>query len=137
MPFLGLRHLALRVQDPQVSKQFYCEHFAMSIVWEPDPENVYLSSGTDNLALHKAPVTHTGALDHFGFIVDSKEEVDRLASRFKERGVTIAAAPKDHRDGSRSFYCLDPDGFRIQVLFEPTLSAQRVSDPNHVAPSEA
>jgi catechol 2,3-dioxygenase-like lactoylglutathione lyase family enzyme len=124
---LGLRHLALKVKDPQASKAFYRECFAMSVVWEPDPDNVYLSSGVDNLALHRAATPGPGALDHLGFIVDSKAEVDRLAASFRARGVRIAAEPRDHRDGSRSFYCLDPDDLRIQVLFEPTLSQQRLA----------
>lgn len=126
MPLLGLRHLALRVKDPQASKRFYCECFGMRVVWEPDPADVYLSSGPDNLALHQAAVADPGALDHFGFIVDAREEVDRLAAALEARGVVLEARPRDHRDGSRSFYCLDPDGLRIQVLFEPTLSAQKI-----------
>ena len=52
--------------------------------------------------------------------------MDLLAQRLAERGVEVAAAPRDHRDGTRSFYCLDPDGLRIQVLFEPTLSRQTI-----------
>jgi catechol 2,3-dioxygenase-like lactoylglutathione lyase family enzyme len=122
---LGLRHLALNVRDPQASKRFYADLFGMSVVWEPDPDNVYLSSGSDNLALHRAPPAGAGALDHLGFIVDSRDEVDRLAEVFRAKGVTLAAEPRDHRDGSRSFYCLDPDGLRIQILYEPTLSHQR------------
>jgi catechol 2,3-dioxygenase-like lactoylglutathione lyase family enzyme len=124
MALVGLRHLALRVKDPQVSKRFYCDVFGMHVVWEPDPENVYLSSGPDNLALHRAHVQDSGALDHFGFIVDSKEDVDRLAGEMRARGVQLATEPRDHRDGSRSFYCLDPDRLRIQILWEPTLSRQ-------------
>jgi catechol 2,3-dioxygenase-like lactoylglutathione lyase family enzyme len=124
MALLGLRHLALRVRDPQASKRFYGELFGMRVVWEPDADNVYLSSGVDNLALHRQAVEGPGALDHLGFIVDSREEVDRLAERFRAGGVTITAEPRDHRDGSRSFYCADPDGLSIQVLFEPTLSLQ-------------
>ena len=127
MGLLGLRHLALNVRDPQASKRFYCDCFGMSVVWEPDPENVYLSSGPDNLALHRAEVAGPGALDHMGFIVETRDDVDRYAERFAALGVKIAAAVKDHRDGSRSFYCLDPDGLRIQVLFEPTLSKQTIS----------
>ena len=123
---LGLRHLALKVRDPQTSKAFYRDCFAMSVVWEPDADNVYLSSGTDNLALHREAVAGPGALDHLGFIVDSPAEVDRIAESFRERGVAIAEEPRDHRDGSRSFYCFDPDGLRIQVLYEPTLSHQRI-----------
>jgi catechol 2,3-dioxygenase-like lactoylglutathione lyase family enzyme len=127
MALLGLRHLALRVRDPQASKRFYGEHFGMSVVWEPDPDNVYLSSGVDNLALHRADGAGSGALDHLGFIADSREEVDRTAERLRGCGVAIAAEPRDHRDGSRSFYCLDPDGLRIQVIYEPTLSRQRLA----------
>src|SRR5687767_15833889 len=126
MGLLGLRHVALNVRDPQASKRFYSECFGMSVVWEPDPDNVYLSSGSDNLALHRAAPDGPGALDHLGFIVDTKEEVDLLAQRLAERGIPIATAVRDHRDGSRSFYCLDPDGLRIQVLFEPTLSRQTI-----------
>ena len=47
--------------------------------------------------------------------------------RRSPRGVTLTAEPRDHRDGSRSFYCLDPDGLRIQVLYEPTLSRQSIA----------
>ena len=126
MPLLGLRHLALRVRDPQVSKGFYCDCLGMSVVWEPDADNVYLSSGVDNLALHRAEAAGPGALDHMGFIVASKEEVDAWAERLRARGVNMAAEPRDHRDGSRSLYCFDPDGLRIQVLYEPTLSRQRI-----------
>jgi hypothetical protein len=42
----------------------------------------------------------------------------------RARGVPLATEPRDHRDGSRSFYCLDPDRLRIQILWEPTLSRQ-------------
>jgi len=126
MGLLGLRHLALKVRDPQKSKLFYAEWFGMKVVWEPDPDNVYMSSGADNLALHRAEPSGPGALDHLGFIVETRDDVDGIARRMQEMGVEMAAAPRDHRDGSRSFYCLDPDGLRIQVLFEPTLSGQRL-----------
>jgi catechol 2,3-dioxygenase-like lactoylglutathione lyase family enzyme len=126
MPVTGLRHLALNVADPQRSKAFYMDCFGMRVVWEPDPDNVYLSSGLDNLALHRAAPAGPGALDHLGFIVDAPAEVDRLAGEFRAKGVRIATEPREHRDGSRSFYCLDPDGLRVQVLYEPTLSKQKL-----------
>ncbi|HEX9155264.1 MAG TPA: hypothetical protein VF819_06835, partial [Nitrospira sp.] len=37
-------------------------------------------------------------------------------------GGKIAKEPKQHRDGSYSFYFSDPDGNVIQALYEPTIS---------------
>ncbi len=123
-----MRHVALRVRDVGRSKAFYRENFGMDLVWEPDPENVYLSSGTDNLALHAASAESAPAerqqLDHLGFVVDSAERVRELEGEFRDRGVKIVQPFKVHRDGSASFYLADPDGIVIQMLYEPHLSPQ-------------
>ena len=126
----GLRHLALWVRDIERSTRFYREHFGMKIVWQPDPENVYLSSGSDNLALHQAPADRLERLekkeaqflDHFGFIVESPEQVEAFFQTLQEAGVPIVKPVRRHRDGSVSFYLADPDGLVIQVLYEPHLS---------------
>ena len=126
----GLRHVALKVRDVGRSKNFYRECFGMEVVWEPDPENVYLSSGSDNLALHA--VAHESApaerqqLDHLGFVVESVERVRELEGEFRRRGVKIVQPFKVHRDGSASFYLADPDGIVIQMLYEPHISPQEV-----------
>ncbi len=129
-PLLGLRHLALRVRDIRKAKEFYQRVFGMKVVWEPDPQNCYLSSGTDNLALHEAPVTGDpetaqpppSSLDHFGFIAGSPQVVDAWVEWAKQNGVKILTAPQRHRDGSYSCYLADPDGNTIQILYEPTIS---------------
>ena len=125
----GLRHIALKVKDIKRSKAFYQETFGMRVVWEPDPQNVYLTSGPDNLALHEIstdtePLSANQLLDHFGFIVDEAETVKELEKRFRANGVRIIHPFKIHRDGSASFYCADPDGIVIQMLYEPHLSPQ-------------
>ncbi len=125
----GLRHLALRVRDVQVSQAFYERHFDMKVVWHPDPNNVYLSTGADNLALHQVPadewakfaVSPNHPLDHLGFLMDSPDSVDALFQEVSAQGVTIVQQPKQHRDGSFSFYMADPDSNVIQVLFEPSV----------------
>ena len=126
----GLRHLALKVTDLARSRKFYEEFFGMKVVWEPDPENVYLSSGLDNLALHQIPPAEVSEyrsakgqlLDHLGFIMDSPASVDRLFTRAERAGATIVKPVNQHRDGSYSFYMADPDGNVVQVLYEPTIS---------------
>ena len=127
-----MRHIALKVRDVARSKNFYRDILGMDIVWEPDPQNAYLSSGCDNIALHEVPRHFaTGAaeqqLDHLGFIVETIERVKELEETFRARGVTIVHPFKLHRDGSASFYCADPDGIVIQMLYEPKLSAQGIS----------
>ncbi|HLK12776.1 MAG TPA: VOC family protein [Candidatus Binatia bacterium] len=123
MKLRGLRHLALRVRDVRAAAAFYGEHFGMRVVWQPDAQNVYLSSGADNLALHEVPtVAPGGALDHLGFVVDSADAVHALAAAARARGVEIARPPRTHRDGSVSFYCRDPDGNLVQVLWIPGLA---------------
>lgn len=121
--WLGLRHLALNVADPQISKAFYRDLLGMEVEWEPDPENVYMTSGQDNLALHKAPPgTVAGALDHFGFVVTDPDDVDRWEAKVRAFGARVAKPTKTHRDGARSFYFFDPDGYLIQLLYHPPLA---------------
>jgi len=126
----GLRHLALRVWDIRKAKEFYLTVFGMQVVWEPDPQNCYLSSGTDNLALHEVTASAgspplpspSGPLDHFGFIAETPQVVDAWAAWVTQNGFVLLQAPKHHRDGSYSCYLADPEGNTIQVLYEPTLS---------------
>jgi catechol 2,3-dioxygenase-like lactoylglutathione lyase family enzyme len=128
----GMRHIALKVRSAAQSKRFYQEILGMDVVWEPDPQNVYLSSGCDNIAVHQTPENllenaQEAQLDHLGFVVESIERVKELESEFRAHGVRIVHPFKLHRDGSASFYCADPDGIVIQMLYEPALSVQKIS----------
>ena len=120
----GLRHLALRVSDVDRATEFYGRVFGMKVIWRPDPKNVYLSSGCDNLALHRGDVgdRSSQALDHLGFIVPTIAEVEAGYAWAQANNVEIATPLKQHRDGSVSFYVRDPDGNIIQLLYEPAIS---------------
>jgi len=123
----GLRHAALFVEQLEACVTFYTTLLGMRIEWQPDPDNVYLTSGNDNLALHRREGS-LGAgqrLDHIGFIIDRMDDVDRWYARFDEAGVTLRTAPKTHRDGARSFYCEDPDGTVVQIIYHPPLAQSR------------
>ncbi|HEX9265622.1 MAG TPA: VOC family protein [Candidatus Binatia bacterium] len=128
----GMRHIALKVKDVARSKNFYQEILGMDVVWEPDPQNVYLSSGCDNIAIHGVSANFTSdaeerQLDHLGFVVESIARVKELEQEFVAKGVRIVHPFKIHRDGSASFYCTDPDGIVIQMLYEPQLSQQTIT----------
>ncbi len=125
----GLRHLALRVADIDRATEFYCRVFGMKIVWQPDPENAYLSSGCDNLALHRGDAGDPRAqsMDHLGFIVPTIAEIESGYAWAQANALDIATPLKHHRDGSVSFYVRDPDGNAIQVLYEPSISPLHIS----------
>jgi catechol 2,3-dioxygenase-like lactoylglutathione lyase family enzyme len=127
----GLRHLALNVRQLDDMKRFYSDVLGFAVEWQPDPDNVYLSSGADNLALHRStPLTDDptsltagrSTLDHFGLIVREADDVDRWAAFLESRGVTIDAKPRTHRDGARSCYFKDPDGNTVQIIHHPPIS---------------
>ena len=128
-PTAGLRHVALNVKNLEATERFYVYLMGMQVEWRPDADNVYLTSGSDNLALHRAVGTAEcpQSLDHIGFIVTDPESVDAWYTYLKSNKVTIKAEPKTHRDGARSFYCLDPDGVKVQIIYHPPLAKSTVA----------
>lgn len=121
---LGIRHVALNVENVQRAKMFYSDVFGMRTEWEPDPKNSYLTShGQDNLALHETdtPKQANGALDHFGFAFLTPEDVDAFHAHARDLGVSIVQAPKRHRDGAYSCYVKDPDGNVVQAICHPPI----------------
>ncbi len=123
---LGLRHLALKVKNFKECLVFYTEILGMSIDWQPDDENVYLTNGKDNLALHYdngvSNNPNDSRLDHFGIFVKNKEDIDIYLDHMLKNKVKIHKDKKIHRDESVSFYVEDPDGNVMQILWHPTLS---------------
>lgn len=119
----GLRHVALFAEKLEACVQFYTQVLGMQIIWQPDQDNVYLTTGQDNFALHRAPASFKASpqqkLDHIGFFLHQREDVDEWYTYLQTQNVTIKAAPKDHRDGTRSCYCEDPDGNVVQLIYYP------------------
>lgn len=139
----GLRHLALNVNNLEACVDFYTRLLGMNVEWQPDENNYYLSSGNDNLALHRVRGTGNDSanddisvgsaarvsdnsvqsLDHLGFIIDQADDVYRWYDFLQQEDVELLTRVKDHRDGARSFYCKDPDGNAVQIIYHPPLSA--------------
>jgi catechol 2,3-dioxygenase-like lactoylglutathione lyase family enzyme len=122
--------LALNVRDLDGMLRFYRDFLGFTVEWQPDPDNIYLSSGIDNLALHRSATATDAAavagqaLDHLGLIVREPADVDRWAAFLESRGVALDARPRTHRDGARSCYFSDPDGNKVQVIYHPPISGK-------------
>lgn len=122
----GLRHVALNVRALEACERFYTELLGMRVEWRPDADNVYLTGGRDNLALHRAASAAAPdapqRLDHIGFVLGDIGDVDLWFDFLRSQGVKILKEPRTHRDGARSFYCQDPDGNVVQLIYHPPLS---------------
>ena len=135
-PHLGLHHLALRTRDLEAMERFYTDLLGFHVEWRPDADTIYLTSGSDNLALHRSETAEPasvpgGRLDHLGLLLETAEDVDRWHIYLARKGVKITALPRTHRDGARSFYCEDPEGNGVQLIHHPPLAR-----PPAVAPGQ-
>jgi catechol 2,3-dioxygenase-like lactoylglutathione lyase family enzyme len=122
-PMLGIRHVAVYVSDLEAAERFWVDVMGYAVEWRPDPDNVYLCGARDNLALHRKAVAEGGRLDHIGIAVAAAADVDAWAAYLEGRGVSLKAAPKTHRDGSRSLYFHAPDGLLVQIIHHAPLAA--------------
>lgn len=125
-PTAGLRHIALYLRDLEAAEHFFVDLLGMQVEWRPDPDNVYLSSGSDNLALHRADPDFSPSemqrLDHIGFILRRPADVDDWYAYLQANDVTMKAAPRTHRDGARSFYCVGPEEVVVQLIYHPPIA---------------
>ena len=131
-PFNGLRHLAIVVPNYEECITFYSEVMGMEILRRASDNLTYLGCGNDVLSLGRMLKEDTGPggyVDHFGFIVDSKEDLQDWYDFLKAKGVPLLDEPHDHSDGARSFHCTDPAGNVIQPLYHPLVSGQTFSGP--------
>lgn len=121
---VGLRHVALFIQDLERAVDFYTRIMGMRIEWQPDDDNIYLTNDGDVFALHRVDYTPQAQqrLDHIGFVLDSVEAVDDWYAYFVKEGVKITEPPKTHRDGSRGFYCLDTVGHLLELIYHPPIA---------------
>jgi len=123
---LGIRHIALFIKELEKAVDFYTRVMGMQIEWQPDADNVYLTNGGDVFALHRVDYVPQAQqrLDHIGFVLKTAEDVDNWYAYFVKNKVKITEAPKTHRDGSHGFYCLDPVGHLLELIYHPPITRQ-------------
>lgn len=133
MPARGIQHVDLAVADVDRSLAFYRELLGPLGLKEAfrlrsyrgTEEVVYLAFGRSFFGLRPADggtYTHYGVgLEHLGFQVDTREEVDAAHERCIAASGRIESPPERHYaylddQDYYAFFAFDPDGFRIEVL---------------------
>jgi catechol 2,3-dioxygenase-like lactoylglutathione lyase family enzyme len=118
---MRLQHLALEVRDQQRAIDFYARFFRFDpATARRYPDGVVIIHDPDGfvLALGPADAGERGSgFPHFGFEMDSRDEVRRLRERLVADGVELV----EDEDAQTyvGFKCLDPDGHVVEVAWEP------------------
>ena len=111
----GLNHLNLVVQDVDASAGFYESVFGM----EPQHREggfVFLACGETDLALVQGrPNVHRRF--HFGFRLDTKDEVDAWLREVRRHGAPVTHGPQDYGE-YYTFTVRDPDGYGVEIYYE-------------------
>jgi len=118
----GLRHIALKVNKFNECIQFYRDIIGMEVELQTD-DYVYLTTGSDNISLHRVSdkMLAPQRLEHFGFLVDSPEQVDRWFEYISKAGAIATSPPTTFGIGTRSFSIIDPEGFEVEFTYHPPM----------------
>jgi len=118
---VDVRHLGLPVRDHERSVRFYATYFAFDPATAqryPDGTLIVRNADGFDLALHQtAEAAPSSTFFHFGFAMPDADAVRALGTRLERDGVPIVERYDEPEH--TSFKCLDPDGWRIEVYWEP------------------
>lgn len=119
----GINHITIRVNDIERAEEFYGEILGFELLRKMGKSMaVYKVGEEDTLVLVEAetsydPSSRDYRIDHFGFYLDSPEQVDELAAYFREKEVTVLSGPANRKRG-RFVFISDPDGNMIELFYE-------------------
>ena len=112
---MALNHVSLTVTDRERSAAFYGQHFGLTRRLHDD-EHLFILGGDDGsvLALTEgSPPEGLPAGNHFGFQLDSDDEVRGARERFREAGVEETEWQDDAI--VVRVQVADPDGYRVEL----------------------
>ncbi|SHF05009.1 metallothiol transferase [Fodinibius roseus] len=119
----GINHITIRVNDIERAEEFYGDILGFELVRKMGKSMaVYRVGGEDTLVLVEAetsydPSSRDYRVDHFGFFLDSEDEVDEMAAYLRQKEVTVLSGPANRKRG-RFVFASDPDGNMIEFFYE-------------------
>ena len=121
-------HTMIRVTDMDTSITFYLDTLGLELI-----EHFELPGADATLAFLKDPrsgmeieltYNHDGrSYDHgsaFGHLAFFVESVDAIHAKLAAKGVHFSLAPKTMINGTRIAFAVDPTGYKIEFIENPT-----------------
>ncbi len=118
----GINHITLRVNDIERSQHFYGKILGFKLQKKMGRSMAVYRIGGDSLVIVEAETSYDRdsrdyRVDHFGFFVDSAEDVNEMTTYLSENEVTILSGPANRKNG-RFVFISDPDGNMIEIFSE-------------------
>jgi len=118
----GINHITLRVNDIDRSQHFYGKVLGFKLEKKMGRSMAVYRIGGDSLVIVEAETSYDRdsrdyRVDHFGFFVDSPEDVNEMTNYLRENEVTILSGPANRKNG-RFVFISDPDGNMIEIFSE-------------------
>jgi catechol 2,3-dioxygenase-like lactoylglutathione lyase family enzyme len=114
----GLTHINLLVADIGRAKRFYEQAFGLEEMFWDGPKLVFLRTpgASDTITLQEKPdqAGITGSIDHFGFRLVDRSELDLAVTEVINAGGTLVERG-EHEPGRPYAYVADPDGHIIEL----------------------
>jgi lactoylglutathione lyase len=133
MTSLNGRNLSasLTVADLQKSLVWYRDVIGFAVHQEYEREGkllaVSLRAGDVRLLISQddgAKGTDRAKGAGFSLMITTDDNIDELATRIKDAGVTLDLEPADMPWGARAFRLHDPDGFKLTISSDPAASGR-------------
>ena len=120
---MDLNHLHLGSRDVAASRAFYETYLGFRHKFDHEM-GVFLEN-EDGFLLAIKPIRHIPVLPewfHLGFCLPDGASVKAVYDAMTAGGVPMAKEYAEYDDSAAAFYCLDPDGYRIEVSWHAVAS---------------
>jgi catechol 2,3-dioxygenase-like lactoylglutathione lyase family enzyme len=138
---LGLSHLSLAVRDPERTLAFYAQAFGVREYFRDDTQIQVLGPGPHDVLAFERDAAHAGkrgGIGHFGFRLAAPQDLDAVVAAALAAGGTLTRRG-EFAPGLPFAYVADPDGYEIELWYEPPTGARATADaePVRAVPEQA